>query len=214
MSWNEEGKWDFCCPLLEEGFFPPYMDARHVELIYRLVKSGLFKNILEIGSWNGFSTSAFVQAQIDGADFQLTVCDIEIRDRLKQVLRKSPAEVTVLEMKSTVAIHKKYDLILVDGDHRLSAVAPEIVQLLRCNTPNILAHDVFVQEKIDNTFGASWYEGARHLADVFRHHTAYQHIEDHKKRPGEWTERGLFFASRWPETFKSVKDIWEEFLGA
>lgn len=206
MSWNEDKKWDFCCPLQEDGCFPPHMDARHVELIYRLVRTGLFKNILEIGSWNGFSTSAFVQAQIDGADFELTVCEIDIRPRLMQVLKKSPSDVTVRQLPSKVVINKSYDLILVDGDHQLSVVAEEIEALLRCNTPNILAHDT--------SAWVPWFDGSRHLANVFRHHTAYQSIEDNKKRPGEWTERGLFFASQWPETFKQVKAVWEEFLGA
>lgn len=206
MSWNEGNRWDFCCPQKEDGCFPPYMDARHVELIYRLVKAGLFRNILEIGSWNGFSTSAFVQAQQEGADFELTVCDVEVRPRLMEVLRRSPKEITIRETKSIHAINKNYDLILVDGDHRLSVVADEIDALLRCNIPSILAHDT--------SACVPWFDGSRHLANVFRYHTSYESIEDNKKRPGEWTERGLFFASRYTETFKAAKSIWEEFLGA
>lgn len=206
MSWNQSQEWDFCCPQKEDGCFPPHMDARHVELIYRLAKSGLFRNILEIGSWNGFSTSAFVQAQIDGADFKLTVCDIEIRPRLMQVLKKSPAEIGIRNIPGKLAINKRYDLILVDGDHQLSAVAGEIEALMRCNTPSILAHDT--------SACVPWFDGSRHLANVFKYHTSYESIEDNKKRPGEWTERGLFFASRYPETFKAAKDIWEEFLSA
>lgn len=206
MPWDYGQSWEWCCPQQEEGCFPPHMDARHVELIYRLVSEGLFRNILEIGSWNGYSTSAFVQAQIEGADFKLTVCDIEIRPRLMEVLKKSPADVNIRNIQAKEVINEKYDLILVDGDHRLFVVAEEIEALLRCRTPNILAHDT--------SACVPWFDGSRHLANVFKYHGNYQWLEDNKKRPNEWTERGLFFASKHRSTFGAAKKIWEEYFGA
>ena len=208
MTWKFKD-WEFCRPVLEEGFFPPFMDARHAGMIYKLMMTGRFRNVLEIGSWNGHSTSAFVQAQIDGADFRLTVCDIEIRPLLREVISRAPRPVRILQCKSIEAIDIEYDLILVDGDHRLCVVAPEIECLLKCGTPSILAHDTAVEENpLLPTI--KWFDGSRHLAEVFRYHGEYRTLEDKKKRPGEWTERGLFFATRLKNVLDDAAQIWRE----
>jgi len=43
-----------------------HMDAIHVELIYSFVMATKPGRVLEIGSYRGYSTSALVQAQLDG----------------------------------------------------------------------------------------------------------------------------------------------------
>ena len=190
--WKTED-WDFTRPRREDGWYPPFMDERHVEYIYRVMCLGVAENVLEIGCWNVTSTSAFVQALIDGYKFQLDLCDIEIRPALKAVVGKySDHEkcIRLLETNSHDVISEKYDTILADGDHELEGCATELELLLLHNPKTIICHDTSVR--------VPWLRGSIHLTRCLKNCGRYTWFQDDKKRKGEWTERGLCILTRDP----------------
>ena len=180
------------------------MDKRHVEFIYDLALVGKFKNILEIGCFNGSSTAALVQARNDGADFHLTLCDLLFRPSLFKVLQsnRSVHPITLLQRASWNVISSHYDLIIVDGDHRLQTVSTELELILKCHTPTVIAHDV------SNSYEQC--EGARMLGETLQDHPAFFSILDSEQREGENTDRGVLFASRDKILFDKMLPYWKQ----
>lgn len=214
--WDAD-KWEFTRPTLEPGLFPPWMDARHVEMLYCIIKNGNFKNILEIGCWNGNSSAAILQGMIDaGNTAQVDFCDIEFRPKFREVLAsfdeqifgtKPPGQVRLElhEKPSREVISPLYDCIIVDGDHQLKTVAEELELLMKFKTHTIIAHDTQAN--------VPWCDGSRHLANVLKATGWYCCIEDSKYREGEATERGFLFLTQSDELMHKVLPDWQRLLG-
>lgn len=161
---------------------PAWMDARHVLFLYNTLMVGKFKCVLEIGCYNGSSTSAMVQALADGSDFELHLCDIEFRPILLQLLSRMVKRPILHKCRGAEIIGSDFDFVIVDGDHSLPVVSEEVALLLKAGTPTIAAHDI--------THMGDGYAGASYLASTLKEH-GYLSIEDSRVRPGEWTERGF-----------------------
>jgi hypothetical protein len=186
-----------------------WMDPRHAALLYEMLVAHQFRRVLEIGCFNGASTSALVQSINDGATAELHLCDLEFRPTLHEVVRRCVRPVYLHQCRSVDVIGPDFDLILVDGDHSVSNVSREVGALLACETPTIAAHDV--------TPGADPLgecDGSRFLGHVFRGHPAYHCLQDSLARPGEYTGRGLLVATRDRELYQKLRPIWRWVMGS
>jgi hypothetical protein len=107
---------------------------------------GIHKNILEIGCMFGYSTSAFTTALNNGANFDLTLCDVNFSQQVRNLVKNLP--VKLIQTPSRNVINADYDLIFVDGDHTLATVREEIELLLASKTKTIIVHDTHLIEAV------------------------------------------------------------------
>jgi len=57
------------------------------KLIYDLMISDCFSNVLEIGCFAGYSTHSFISALKDGAKFNFSICDIAIQNSVRNLIK-------------------------------------------------------------------------------------------------------------------------------
>lgn len=165
---------------------PWHMDAIHIQQLYRLCERIRPRVVVEVGSYMGASTSAFVEAMKDGYIGQLVCHDISPTPELAKTVESVKSHVQVIALPyPTVPIYA--DLILIDADHEHGAVLDTLAALCM-GCPHIVMHD---HNCINVGMGCRGVDNAVKLlkaAPNMRWH------EDIKKRPGMWTHRGLFYA--------------------
>lgn len=168
-------------------------------LIYNLMKSNLFKSVLEIGCLNGYSTQYFIQAMKDGGNFEFSICDIHIQNSVRQLVENQ--KVNMYEKPSGQVINKNFDFIFVDGDHSISTVGEEIYLLLKSQTKTILAHDTFI--------GHPDFRGSVMLHDVFSNHKDYKSLSCNKFTPCDQTHYGISFFTKDEQAHEFAKVLFE-----
>lgn len=182
------------------------MDERHVYTIFDVLTGWPFENVLELGCYDGASSTAFIEARLAGMSGTITLCDAHISDSLKSVVSKSSRFVNTMCNLSwnVLATAAPFDFILVDANHDLESVSKELDQILRRVPLCVMAHDTNATR-----MGYPAAEGAQHLADTLRKHPAYRGkcIEDAVRRSGEETHRGLFFATTDQELYEKARAI-------
>ncbi len=169
------------------------MDDRHIFIMHDILRAWPFKSALEIGCFNGASSTAFVEAINSGEGLGQSgtalFCDVSVRQSLVDVVGNCclPERVQVTPQPSWAVLGSKvdFDFIFVDGNHDLDSVSLEIAKLKRRTPLCIMAHDTNATDA-----GYSQCEGAKRLREEF---SAPFALEDKQKREGERTERGLFF---------------------
>lgn len=163
---------------------PWHMDAIHIRQLYRICIQARIHSVIEVGSYLGASTSAFVEAINAGVVSDLLCHDTEPTASLRSVLARATlghAEV----LGSPFYCHpRKADLILIDGDHGWPATA-DLAAALAMDIPHIVLHD---------TMGYFDCHGSKRAGDLLRKATKYRCYEDNRRRPGMLTERGLMYA--------------------
>lgn len=181
--WRERD-WVHCQTYDEHGS-RMWMDALHVRMIYDFVMANDFKLILEIGCWDGFSTSALVQAARDLKDFRFIVCDVSIRKAVRDMCDGMNA--CLLEMPSVDALQiaRGVDLVILDGDHHLQAVQADWRILRQHGVRTIVAHDV----------GPRGDRGPQWLLEELQGRDDWRLWVDQRERPSQWTDRGLMIAT-------------------
>ncbi len=186
------------------------MDERHVFMVHEILKSWPFKNALELGSFWGASSTAFVEAINGGAKMRATFCDTTITPGLWDVVHncKRPDRVRVTREPSFNVLEsaEDFDFILVDADHKIQSVQPEIDRLLIRKPLCVVAHDTNA-----TAAGYRCAEGAALLKSSFQSMLDYYCLEDHEKRDGEQTERGLFLATTSPELHGIAQEIYSKY---
>jgi hypothetical protein len=173
------------------------MDRRHIFILHEILKVWPFHSALEIGSFAGASSTAFVEAINSGQGLGIggiaTFCDVSVSDSLVDVARncKDHLRVRITPQPSWAVLDSKldFDFIFVDGAHDIDTVTIEVAKLKRRRPLCIMAHDTNA-----TAAGYSQCEGAAMLRDVYRD-SEYHCIEDAIDRPNELTKRGLFFAT-------------------
>ena len=183
---------------------PMNMDGRHVQFLYHAALVGGFARVLEVGCFKGYSTSALVQAMVDGAAFVLSCCDIDVRPELRRVASGAPGRVLIDGRRSEIVIDGSHDLIILDGDHMIECTAREVGLMLLHGTETVIAHDV--------AWYSGWCTGTRFIRDVFQAHPDYLCRVDAKARPGEFTDRGFLVATRSPAVYRRLGPAWEAML--
>lgn len=169
-----------------------FIDHRHREWLYAILTSHPFKTTLELGTYSGFSAEAFFKAQESNKDMVCHFCDTEVIPEFTEKLKRHPERV-VFHNKLTLDVLNSdidFDVVFVDADHRLPAVTQETEVLLKRRPLVVMAHDT-------NATSAKYLscEGAAHLKWKFSVEPGYYCLEDGRRRNGERTERGFFFAT-------------------
>lgn len=164
-----------------------------------------FEHALELGGYDGASTTAFVESLRQGHLPRLTVSEVRVGQSLCSVLDRAGAFASLLTIPSweLLAMDGAYDFILVDANHDMESVSKELEHILRRQPLCVMAHDTNATD-----MGYPRAEGARHLRETLRKHPAYQGkcIEDAVRREGEETHRGLFLATTNPDLFKRARE--------
>lgn len=175
------------------------MDPRHVFIIHDILRSWPFKSALELGSFDGASSTAFIEAINEGSEMVATFCDVQLRPSLSDVIGNCTGHARMTKQPSVSVLDslEEFDFILVDANHDLASVTQEVARLLVRKPLCVMAHDTNATEA-----GYQLAEGAKMLADTFRALPEYHCAEDAKDREGEQTNRGLFFATTDQELFK------------
>lgn len=186
------------------------MDKRHVFLLHEILLAWPFKWVVELGSFAGASSTAFVEAINRGASLTATFSEVSIQDSLVDVLKncKDMSRIRLTRMPSWMVLDtdEPFDFVFVDAAHDMDTVSLEVKKLLRRRPLCVMAHDT---SSTDN--GHSKCEGAKFLADTFRSQSDYLCLEDNRRRAGERTERGLFFATKDKGLFEIAKGIYDKY---
>lgn len=194
----ERHPWPFELPTARDPAWS--IDRRHVHWIRDTLRSGRFRRVLEIGSYQGYSTAALLDAVTLGEVDRVDLCEPHPTPELERLLAgyQLGDRVTLHRCDTAELLARPWggwDLVVVDGDHRAAAVEIESQALLAAGVRAVFAHDTRATEA-----GHANCQGPPLLATAFRA-AGYLHTEDARHRAGEATERGLFFAARTPPDF-------------
>lgn len=185
------------------------MDFRHVFMLHDILRGWDFRNALELGSYNGASATAFVEAINAGSPMVATFCDIEPTESLWNVVRHcyDPAKVRVTKESSYLVLEsaENFDFVLVDASHDIASVTAELQRLILRKPLCVMGHDTNA-----SATGYPLAEGAALLKRAFQLMPEYQCIEDAKWREGEETHRGLFLATTSAELFALAERAYEK----
>ncbi|GAB6060790.1 class I SAM-dependent methyltransferase [Desulfonatronum parangueonense] len=176
------------------------MDLPHIQILYSLAMMSGLQHVVEIGSFRGASTAAFIQSQKDGAGFHLHVVEIKPRWQLIAVLNRMPKTRWTLHTEPIQHLNlPSPDLILIDGDHGAPALSDTLTALCLCSGI-IVMHDS--QTHVAITEKNHW--GAHQAVEILKMHKGREWWEDCRPRPGMLTERGLFVS--WPKFMPGVRE--------
>lgn len=186
------------------------MDERHVFILHEILRAWPFQNALELGSFWGASSTAFIEAINRGMKMIATFCDINLTpgliDVLDNCLHENQYRVTCEKSSNVLESGETFDFVLVDAGHTIADVAPELERLVIRQPLCVMAHDTNATNA-----GYKHAEGAKLLADTFRKMPGYLTLEDCQKRENEQTDRGLFFATSEPSLYAIAKQIFSEY---
>ena len=183
------------------------MDYTHVMILYNLLMANPYKRVLEIGSHNGYSTTAFVEALKRGASFEVHLCDIGFMDSVREICRGYD-QIKLHQTRSVdyLATAGKFDFALLDGSHIAEDVEDEFEYLSMNGCRSLLLHDTRTQLLPQNR-DKPWFDGPLLLKNKLLASPDWMTIEDSASRPGEETERGLLFATRNVDEYHNVVEI-------
>ena len=194
-----ESDWTICKdPAHAAG--PMWMDGLHVRLIYDLCMRHGFRNMMEIGCWDGFSTSALVQAKIDGSCGWLRCVDVEARPALWQVLSKARDHWSFCRCTGVEAIEKCYvqDLYVIDSSHDMATSQQELGAVLEKGGKTVIAHDVGVTQT--HSPGPQWMRSK--LTEL-----GWHILVDEAPRQGMATHRGIMLATQVLGVYERSKEF-------
>lgn len=171
------------------------MDARHTAWIGRTAMSGRFRRVLEVGTFQGFSTRPLLEAVKAGAVDELHLCDPVVTGQLRELVASFDlgSKVTLHERRSVDLLTEDaaFSLVVIDGDHSIENVTEEARLLLAAGVRSIFAHDTAI---------AGW--GPERLKAEFIQ-AGYFAFEDAENRPDERTARGLLWAAKEQADFEA-----------
>lgn len=181
------------------------VDRRHIDWVYDLVISGRFATGLEIGSFNGAVSSAFIEAVNQRALGEAMFCDPNTQAGLFRMMSRCryPERLRTYAGRSVDLLRKgsRYDFVFIDGNHGFSTVWEELELLLKSPPKCLMAHDTS-----SGAAGIPGCDGAAYLKWRLQTLPGYLCLEDNFLRTGERTERGLFLATTDREVFEMARE--------
>jgi hypothetical protein len=189
------------------------MDRRHIFMLHGVLCGHPFQNALEIGSFNGASATAFVEAINKGEGLgesgSATFCDVVLTHSLMAVAGncRFPGRVRLTKQPSWDLLDspEDFDFVFVDANHDLGSVREELRRLVARKPLCVMAHDTNAADA-----GFPKCEGARLLKQTFKLMPEYHCIEDRERREGELTHRGLFLATRDAGLYAVAKQVFAD----
>jgi len=168
--------------------WPWHMDAIHIQQLYRMCERIRPRTVVEVGSFKGASTSAFIEAMQDGLIEHLTIHEPVPNGDLASVMLNAMADKRATWESASYYDRPTYaDLILIDGDHEAGAVADTLAALCM-GCPHIVMHD-----SNSHTLGIGCH-GVRQAVQLLKAHDGRKWCEDITERAGMHTQRGLFYS--------------------
>lgn len=176
---------------------PSYMpmDEYHIDLLHLACsldtgKSPSEKVAVEIGSFNGASTSALIEAVNKGWLSHLHIVELKPNATLRKVMAmcKYPEKLTLHTTPYWETNIGYADLVFIDGDHKWPAVGDTLCALTS-GAPIICMHDSNSWPAIAGTWGAKL------AADMLKNDTSRHYFEDKEKREGLSTHRGFLVSA-------------------
>jgi hypothetical protein len=164
------------------------MDPMHITMLYDMLTLCKFKNILEIGVYNGISSSAIVAALQEGSLQSASFVDLKI-----QCVFPRYENLYTYEDDSLNLISSDFDVIMVDGDHRLPHVAKETALIAFHRIPTVMMHDTNA-----SNVGYLDCDGPEIMLKALKR-CGYHIFEDKLKRDRMRTERGFGLATLDPK---------------
>jgi hypothetical protein len=187
------------------------IDLRHRKWIESVLMSGKYRRVLEIGSWKGYSTVAFLKALDAGKIDELHVVEpkpqLELHWRIASAKEKD--RVHLHETKSVKFLDEckvPFDLAFVDGDHSSEAVLGELKRLVPAKIPVLFFHDVCAANFVSNCGGPQY--AVQQLQSA-----GYLGLLDALHRPDEWTHRGLYGAAKTLQDYHTLLGAYCESCG-
>lgn len=174
------------------------------QLLYNILVSCDFKNVLEIGCLRGYSSCAFIEALNQGCDFQYTICDPHpLMDTKLLDLCQKRSNINLILKPSLEVIKPGYDFIFIDGDHSHKYIPLELMLLLDVEAETMLAHDTYIKNPK--------YLGPPLYRYCFSRHKDYHYVDDSKFRPedGERELCGLSFFTKSTSIFGKVCPLFD-----
>lgn len=165
------------------GSPPMAMDYRHVTDLLNSILQAAPKVAVEIGSYQGHSTVAFIEAMDVLHDLHLHVFEPWPTPELRRILATYPLR-TTLHTTPIWGSDVRPDFVFIDGDHGVPALA-DLAYCLAREVPTIAMHDTN-----GHTCGLTP-EGSEQAARLLREMPGRTWTEDKETREGEWTQRGF-----------------------
>jgi hypothetical protein len=167
---------------------PPWnMDVIHIQQLYRICHRIRPRVVVEVGSYMGASTSAFVEAMKDGLVEQLYCYDIRPTAELKKVVAQAPNDNAAIYSMPYPESPRYADLIFIDGDHEHGAGWDTLAAVVM-GCPHLVFHD---HNCLNVGLGC---RGVDRAVRLLQQAPNMRWTHDCRKRAGMWTHRGLFYA--------------------
>lgn len=170
----------------DTGTPPMAMDYRHVEALYEAILTAHPVVAVEIGSYMGHSTTAFLHAMESLLRMELHIFEPY----------PTPELLRIISGNSRVHLHEspiwdspiEPDFVFIDGDHGVPALA-DLAFCLARGVRTIAMHD-------SNGFTAGLTpSGSETAANLLKTMHGFYHTEDKEYREGEWTQRGFLVST-------------------
>lgn len=187
------------------------MDRRHVEWVRECLRRLRPVVYVEIGACYGVSTTAGIEAVRAGDVEWFHAVDVRLQPTVRAMAEGVPG-VTLHEGRSvdvlpSLAVARPI-AVLIDGDHTLAGVRPELERVLALRPMTIFAHDVTAEAAGYKDCDGSawlWHELQR---------LGWRCVVDAIRRPGQATHRGLLVATLWREDYISaITQAWVHTCG-
>jgi hypothetical protein len=186
------------------------MDRVHAEWMLAVLTALEPRSVIEVGCYAGVSTTAILKAYDAGSVDEVHLIDIRIQDTVR-AMAASRGRVELWEMTSVQAlplIDPAGDVVaVIDGDHSLAAVQPELELVLAKNPAAIIAHDVTAEAA-----GYGQCEGARWLWETLQA-SDWHCVVDCRRRADAATHRGLLVACRTDLDANVIQEAWVQTCG-
>lgn len=180
---------------LDTKHTPPYnMDVLHIERLFQICARVQPRSVIEIGSYRGASTSAFIEALNAGHIEKLTIFELHSTPELQQTIAQAAKpELVSCNWRPYYETPVYADLILIDGDHGWPALA-DLAAALSQGVPHIVLHD---SNTVELGLKDCW--GSHLACQILKASDCYTIYEDKEKRPGMHTDRGMLYACLGPD---------------
>lgn len=173
---------------------PFHMDDHHVSILHDIAMAlpqGAV--IAEIGSRNGYSTAAFLEALKLRPDLKLHIIEIEQTRILQELIIKSGVRDRIVQHDYPSDQSLEYaDLVLIDGNHTIPGALTDLTRALVMGCDAIVLHDTQTEWKTE----IEGCEGSALAGRLLRDSPQRLCWEDSELREGQLTERGLLVS--WP----------------
>lgn len=190
---------------------PMSMDRRHVEWLRECLRRLRPTMYVEIGACYGVSTTAGIEAVKAGNVQRFHVIDVALQPSVV-AMADNVAGVTLHEGTSVDVLPRLAVVrplaVLIDGDHTLKGVQPELEEVLRLRPHTIFAHDVTAEAA-----GYGQCDGAAWLWTELQRR-GWHCTVDARKRNGEATHRGMLVATIGTQVHvTAISDAWAKTCG-